>query len=494
MFTEPEIKTLREELLKSAARWQAAGRVCVRRGDTAILEEDVGEADREAHTPVTAATRYRFSGLSRHLVGLVYLALCERKTIRPGDRLDRYIPEYRHAGRITLRQLAQMKSGVPDHFYGGVMLALQKDPAHAALEERARFAREQALSFQPVTLAELLGQIGDLELLFEPGQRSDYSGDNARLLVLAMERAAGKPYVDLLRELIFALLGMAGVRFEDGPAAPAYGAFREKELVRLPELPVAYAFTADAADLQRLMDGLAADGLLNARSWKQARTFDEDGESVALSRVDGFLLFSLDAPGGDASFYFDRAADVRFCHISACGNLVEPSGRGSWDYFRRDLRDAVNGATTYPKNTRVVPYGPKNCRGAVALQIREDQVDFVSDATSALAYALAYRRSGHKAYVLQEGDRAIGLLILEVNPKKGEYWVDIVLIDKRYQGRGYGKIMVGWGVEELKRRGAKHLSIGVNRFNIPAQRLYASLGFQPAEVYEGGMMMRIDLE
>jgi len=68
-----------------------------------------------------------------------------------------------------------------------------------------------------------------------------------------------------------------------------------------------------------------------------------------------------------------------------------------------------------------------------------------------------------------------------------------VLIDKRYQGRGYGRIMTAWGVEELKRQGAKQLSIGVNRFNIPAQRLYASLGFKPAEVHEQFVMMRIDL-
>ena len=40
------------------------------------------------------------------------------------------------------------------------------------------------------------------------------------------------------------------------------------------------------------------------------------------------------------------------------------------------------------------------------------------------------------------------------------------------------------GIEHLKTLGCKHLSIGVNRFNVAAQNLYKSVGFKEAAVYE----------
>jgi len=88
-----------------------------------------------------------------------------------------------------------------------------------------------------------------------------------------------------------------------------------------------------------------------------------------------------------------------------------------------------------------------------------------------------------------EGDRAVGLLILDIDKKKNHYYIDIVQIDRRYQGRGYGKIMMLWAVDYLRNQGAKELEIGVNRFNIAAQKLYRSVGFDIKAIYEDGMTM-----
>ena len=94
----------------------------------------------------------------------------------------------------------------------------------------------------------------------------------------------------------------------------------------------------------------------------------------------------------------------------------------------------------------------------------------------------------------EESGRAVGLLDLYVDKKKSVYEISIVLIDKHYQHRGFGKVMLRFAVDYLKAQGAKRLSIGVNRFNIPAQRLYRSVGFTEDNVYEEGMMMSQKLE
>ena len=69
-----------------------------------------------------------------------------------------------------------------------------------------------------------------------------------------------------------------------------------------------------------------------------------------------------------------------------------------------------------------------------------------------------------------------------------------MLIDKRYQYRGFGKIMLEFAVDYLKKAGAKRLEIGVNRFNFPAQKLYKSVGFTEDNVFEEGIIMSQKLD
>ncbi|MBQ2898953.1 MAG: GNAT family N-acetyltransferase, partial [Oscillospiraceae bacterium] len=64
----------------------------------------------------------------------------------------------------------------------------------------------------------------------------------------------------------------------------------------------------------------------------------------------------------------------------------------------------------------------------------------------------------------------------------------------RFQGKGFGKFMLRFAVDYLRKAGAKKLSIGVNRFNIPARNLYKSVGYTEDCVYEEGVFMTQNLE
>ena len=164
-----------------------------------------------------------------------------------------------------------------------------------------------------------------------------------------------------------------------------------------------------------------------------------------------------------------------------------------WLYFRKEMRRAIEEETTYPRCTTLRPYSQQNAWNAMALSVNDAQQSFVLDAKSSLCYALAKPRV-RKSYVLMEGRRAIGLLVLLIDKKKADYCLDIVLVDRRYQNRGFGRIMLSKGLEILKQSGARKIEIGVNRFNLAAQKLYFSLGFERAAVYEEGMWLRIDLD
>ena len=129
---------------------------------------------------------------------------------------------------------------------------------------------------------------------------------------------------------------------------------------------------------------------------------------------------------------------------------------------------------------------------AMAIELAPGQERFVSDARACIGWAYANRRS-HRTYVLMDEGQVIGLLVLAIVPKEKRFEIADVLIDRRYQGRGYGKIMIGMGLEILKRYGAEELMLYCARDNIAAMRLYESVGFVPEALYSEVQRMRCRL-
>ena len=128
----------------------------------------------------------------------------------------------------------------------------------------------------------------------------------------------------------------------------------------------------------------------------------------------------------------------------------------------------------------------------MAIELAPGQERFVADARACIGWAYANRRS-HRTYVLMDEGQVIGLLVLAIVPKEKRFEIADVLIDRRYQGRGYGKIMIGMGLEILKRYGAEELMLYCARDNIAAMRLYESVGFVPEALYSEVQRMRCRL-
>ena len=100
--------------------------------------------------------------------------------------VTRYLPDYpeRTGTRVTVHQLLNHTSGIVSftNTPGWPPEAGRRDP---------------------------LGVFSELELLFEPGTRFSYTNSGYFLLGMVLEAATGRSYEDLLRERIFAPLGMS---------------------------------------------------------------------------------------------------------------------------------------------------------------------------------------------------------------------------------------------------------------------------------------------
>lgn len=485
--------TLRDHIDALAQKFEASGIVGVYKNGETLLCEAYGFENREAQAPMRLATRFCFDLEARYLVALCVLLLADAKKLALSDKMSRFLPEYAHAEEITVRQLLQGSSGIPDYVVNVRRMALDKDAAHTALSREEQLVKERLMFAQKVEYAELLAEIGTLELKFKPGLEFEPQNRSEHVVLREIvERVSGLSLYAFLKQNVFLPLGMNDT-VEGMAGETVYaGRMQGKELVVMPRFVSGRAFTTTAGDLEKLLLAFAAGGLLSKGMWKNALRMNTEGIGLGFEEADGTTVVAdVGFAAGTLRLYFSQQSGVSYLVLLNEDQKMEYEN-GEYSAFCPKLRREVEAAFTFPKNPRVVPCGRRYGYGAMDLEIAPEQVDFVPDAKSCLAMCCIDRQK-LKPFVLLEGNRAVGFIGLRVDKKKDEYLVNLLLIDRRFQGRGYGKILLQYGIEYLKARGAKELSIGVNRRNPVARRLYESVGFVADSVYEEGVFLKMKL-
>ena len=140
---------------------------------------------------------------------------------------------------------------------------------------------------------------------------------------------------------------------------------------------------------------------------------------------------------------------------------------------------------------RLAPIGPDNWREP--LEVREDQRRFVSEPNRLLARAYAYRDLGGQARLILEEDTPVGMLLYHDWPEAGQYVFSQLLIDRRYQRRGFGLAAARLALDEMRADGRySKVCLCYIEGDEPARLLYEKLGFRrtgEADVDEIAMVL-----
>ncbi|ROR00422.1 D-alanyl-D-alanine carboxypeptidase [Streptomyces sp. 2132.2] len=161
------------------------------RGDrTQVYTAGVG--DLTTGRPPQLDDHMRIASISKAFSGAVALRLVDRGVLSLDDTIGGVLPTQPPAWHpVTLRQLLQHTSGLPDYSAAPEYLSvLQTDPRHV---------------FDPRTL---LDYVADEPLLFRPGSLYEYSNSDNIAIALMAEAATGRRYEDLLKELVYRPLGL----------------------------------------------------------------------------------------------------------------------------------------------------------------------------------------------------------------------------------------------------------------------------------------------
>ena len=127
---------------------------------------------------------------------------------------------------------------------------------------------------------------------------------------------------------------------------------------------------------------------------------------------------------------------------------------------------------------RFVAIDRHNYLSVLDLSVGEEQRRFVASNMYSLAQAFVQPECIPLA--LYAENRPVGFVMYALDEDDHEYWIYRLMIDKRYQRRGYGREAMRMLIERIQAdENHRVIYISFEPENLPAQTLYESLGFVP---------------
>ena len=136
---------------------------------------------------------------------------------------------------------------------------------------------------------------------------------------------------------------------------------------------------------------------------------------------------------------------------------------------------------------QIRPVTRENLDEVLTLRVHESQRAFVSTTAESLAEAYVYGDTAFP-FSLYDDETIIGFIMMGYYEAKDYYTLWKLLIDEKYQGRGYGRRALEQGLLFLKERfNVSTVYTGVAPGNTVAKSLYLSMGFVETGIFENNM-------
>ncbi len=164
--------------------------IAIVRGGQIVYESAYGIGRVEPQTPARSNMRYAIGSVSKQFTAAAILLLQEDGKLSIDDRVSKWFPQLTRAGEISIRQLLSMTSGYQDYWPQDYVFMDMQRPAPAR---------------------EIMQRWAGKALDFEPGTKWQYSNTNYVIAAAIVERVAGMPFMQFLRQRIFTPLNMTTV-------------------------------------------------------------------------------------------------------------------------------------------------------------------------------------------------------------------------------------------------------------------------------------------
>ncbi|MDJ0467069.1 serine hydrolase domain-containing protein [Streptomyces sp. H27-C3] len=163
-----------------------------------------GVAETGTDRPIEVTDHMRIASTAKAYSGAVSLQFVDRGKLRLNDTIGKVLPRLpRDWHRVTLRQLLNHTSGLPDYTAAPEFLALVTENPRRHFDSRR-----------------LLDIVADEPLVFRPGARYTYSNSDNIAVALMAEAVTGRRYEDLLAQLVYRPLDLRSTSLPQGYRMP----------------------------------------------------------------------------------------------------------------------------------------------------------------------------------------------------------------------------------------------------------------------------------
>jgi CubicO group peptidase (beta-lactamase class C family) len=155
-----------------------------------VIKKGYGLANMEWGIANTPDTKFRLGSITKQFTATLVMQLVEQGKLDLAAPITRYLPDYpaRTGDKVTIHHLLNHTSGIVGY------------------TELPSFGATVRNPYPPAKFADEF--FAKLDLLFEPGTKFSYNNSGYFLLGVILEKVTGQTYERLLRERIFAPLGM----------------------------------------------------------------------------------------------------------------------------------------------------------------------------------------------------------------------------------------------------------------------------------------------
>ena len=224
-------KTIDSLVTGALAEGPVAGMsVAVVRGRDTVVMKGYGFADIENDVRATPQTVYRIGSITKQFTSAAVLRLVEEGKLSLDDAIGKHLPTLPAAWRgVTIRQLLNHTSGIPSYTNAG-----------------PRWATRMRLDLPHDSL---IGIVANDTMDFAIGSRWRYNNSGYYVLGMLIERMAGRPYGEELRQRFFVPLGLSSTVYCDTRPiirhrAQGYSVAPDRKLVNADPLSMGQPFAA----------------------------------------------------------------------------------------------------------------------------------------------------------------------------------------------------------------------------------------------------------
>ena len=345
VFLSMQVRSGVANMLRSYARQlQGTGvSAAVSRGSSLEWADSFGMADIAEKVPATAQTVYQIGSITKTFTAALVMQLVQRGKVELSDHIGRFVDGLPYGNEVTIAELLNHTSGIPDYANSSKPIWGDKCPAPSG----------SVAGCPELSSTQVLKWLATRPLRFVPGTQWSYSNSNYYLLGLVLERVTGQSYADYLERRILRPLGLShtGVCPNDmratsyalgyAPAPVVLKAFGTHPFAS--EAFSAGELCSTAGDLVKWANDLASGRVVSARTYNEmarptqlpnGRTAPY-GYGLSLANFDGQPL--VGHTGGTMGF---RSFLFHFSNlginIAVCFN-VDPQGEGGLQLESNDI-------------------------------------------------------------------------------------------------------------------------------------------------------------